>query len=249
MPKYIGPLEPGLENTAVVTAPQTRESGRRDKAKPETAPEPDLTRAKSAHRMRHLPNAITIARILVTPVLLVLLLSGTLLGQFLALILFVGAAISDYVDGSLARRYGVGSRLGQFLDPFADKVLVLGTFAVLSYLMPDQVPWWGVVLVAVRDFAVTGLRSWVEARGKSLRTSGVAKAKTTVQLTFLISVLVFLVAAKLPSPAFLVNAAEWLLTSGVVFVGMMIVVVFTVVTGVMYFARPDVSSPSTPTDV
>src|SRR5690625_4516801 len=117
--------------------------------------------------MRHLPNAITIARILVTPVLLVLLLSGTLLGQFLALILFIGAAISDYVDGSLARRYGVGSRLGQFLDPFADKVLVLGTFAVLSYLMPDQIPWWGVLLVAVRDFAVTGLRSWVEARGKS----------------------------------------------------------------------------------
>src|SRR5690625_5805524 len=95
VPKYIGPLEPGPANTAVVTAQQARESGRREKAKPETAPEPDLTRAKSAHRMRHLPNAITIARILVTPVLLVLLLSGTLLGQFLALILFIGAAISD----------------------------------------------------------------------------------------------------------------------------------------------------------
>ena len=199
--------------------------------------------------MRHLPNAITIARILVTPVLLVLLVSGTLLGQFLALVLFVAAAISDYVDGKLARRYGVGSRLGQFLDPFADKVLVLGTFAVLAYLMPDQIPWWGVLLVAVRDFAVTGLRSWVEARGRSLRTSGAAKAKTTVQLTFLISVLVFLVVAKLPSPAFLVTTAEWLLTSGVVFAGMMIVVLITVGTGVMYFARPEVSPPSTPTDV
>src|SRR5690625_7332268 len=114
--------------------------------------------------MRHLPNAITIARILVTPVLLVLLLSGTLLGQFLALILFIGAAISDYVDGSLARRYGAGSRLGQFLDPLPDKPLVLGTFAALPYLMPDQTPWSGVLLVAMSDSAVTGLGYSVEAR-------------------------------------------------------------------------------------
>ncbi|SHK11654.1 CDP-diacylglycerol--glycerol-3-phosphate 3-phosphatidyltransferase [Rhodothermus profundi] len=148
--------------------------------------------------MRHLPNALTIARIVLTPVLLVLLLSGTFTGQLAALGLFVAAAISDYLDGKLARSFRARSRLGQFLDPFADKVLVLGTFVCLAILLPHQIPWWAVGIIAGRDLLVTALRTWAEARGQSLRTLPLAKTKTTVQLVFLIGMLLLLVLRQMP---------------------------------------------------
>lgn len=193
--------------------------------------------------MKYLPNAITIIRIIVTPILLVLLLSGTFVGQLSALILFVFAAISDYLDGKLARVLKVGSRLGQFLDPLADKVLVIGTFAALSYLIPEQVPWWGVLLIVVRDVAVTLLRTWAESRGRTLRTLPLAKGKTTIQLTFLITVLLLLTLEKLVAPQAVRSAAQWILQTPIVYVGMMIVVVFTVITGLVYFFKHEYVRP------
>lgn len=190
--------------------------------------------------MKFVPNAITITRILVTPVLLVLLLSDTLLGQVWALGLFIFAAISDYLDGKLARSLQVGSRLGQFLDPFADKILVLGTFVALIVLIPEVVPWWGVVLIALRDVGVTGLRTWAESHGRSLRTLPSARYKTAVQLVFLIAVLVLLVAEKIPGE--LGQQAVWLLRSDIPFVIFLFVVAFTVVTGILYALRQEYTS-------
>lgn len=192
--------------------------------------------------MKHVPNALTIGRIVVTPVLLVLLLTETLLGQALGLTLFVLAAISDYLDGKIARSYEVKSRLGQFLDPFADKVLVLGTFTVLIFLLPDAVPWWAVALIALRDLLVTVMRSWAEAHGRSLRTLPMAKTKTAVQLTFLITILVVMLAARLPGV--LGQVGQWILASWIPFAGMMVVTVFTVLTGVLYLLRQEYSSPA-----
>jgi CDP-diacylglycerol--glycerol-3-phosphate 3-phosphatidyltransferase len=192
--------------------------------------------------MKHVPNALTIVRILLTPVLLWLLLTETFWGYASALGLFIIAAVSDYLDGMLAREFKVGSRLGQFLDPLADKVLVLGTFAVLAYLMPRQVPWWGVVLIALRDVAVTALRSWAESRGRSLRTLPLAKMKTTFQLTFLIATLVFLTASRMRVPAYVAETATWILASPIIVIAFLIVVVFTVGTGVVYFVRQEYSN-------
>jgi CDP-diacylglycerol--glycerol-3-phosphate 3-phosphatidyltransferase len=182
--------------------------------------------------IRHIPNAITIGRIVVTPILLVLLMTNTLWGQATALGLFIVAAISDYVDGKLARELEIRSRLGQFLDPFADKVLVLGTFICLSFLVPAVVPWWAVALIAARDVLVTVLRSVMEARGRSLKTSSAAKYKTTFQLTFLISMLVFLTATHLP-PA-LSDPARWVIHSGLFFWLLLVVVLVTWITGILY---------------
>lgn len=192
--------------------------------------------------MKHVPNVLTILRIVVTPVLLVLLFRETFMGQLWALVLFVLASISDYLDGKLARSYKVGSRLGQFLDPLADKVLVLGTFIALVLLTPEIVTWWGVALIALRDVFVTVLRSWAEARGRTVRTLPAAKAKTAAQLTFLISVLVFRVAATLPPP---VGAwAEWLLTSTVLFVVFLLVVAVTLWTGALYAFNLEYAEPA-----
>lgn len=192
--------------------------------------------------MRHLPNALTIARIAITPVLLGLLLSETLLGQFWAFGLFVAAAVSDYLDGKLARSYQVRSRLGQFLDPFADKILVLGTFACLAYLIPAVVPWWAVVLIALRDVGVTVLRSWAEAHGRSLRTTPVARAKTLVQLIYLILLLLLLACTK--APGALGRGAGAVLEGPVPFLVLLFVVGFTVVTGLLYAFRQEYTPPS-----
>lgn len=199
--------------------------------------------------MKHLPNALTIARIAVTPVFLVLLLSGTLTGQLVAAVLFILAAITDWLDGKVARHYGVRSRLGQFLDPLADKVLVLGAFFAFLFLPADAAGqrlaepwwWWAVGLIALRDVAVTALRAWAERRGRSIQTRYAAKLKTTVQLTFLIAVLVFLVASKL------VRFDGWVgelgaLASSVLYgpvtdVLLLVTVVLTLWTGARYFVR------------
>lgn len=183
--------------------------------------------------MKHVPNALSIARIVVTPVLLVLLFSDSLMGYAWALILFVLGAISDYFDGSLARKYGVGTRFGKYLDPLADKVLVLGTFGALIFIIPELVPVWAIVLIAVRDIAVTALRSWLKRRGRELQTSGAAKFKTTVQLTYLIATLTFLTASRIPGK--FGELVGLFLEMEIMYWLLIIVVAVTLVTGISYF--------------
>lgn len=193
--------------------------------------------------MRYLPNVLTIARILLTPVILLLIASQSLAGQGGALVLFVAASVSDYYDGKLARQMGARSRLGQFLDPFADKVLVLGTFATLAFLEPQAVPWWAVALIALRDVTVTGLRTWAESYGRSIRTLPAAKAKTLAQLFFIFCMLVLMAATHLPGPVG--STATWVLArSPLPFFGLMIVVAFTLATGALYFLRLERVSPT-----
>lgn len=185
--------------------------------------------------MKHVPNVLTVARIAITPLLLFLLFSDTFMGYIWALILFVLGAISDYFDGVLARKYGVGTRFGKYLDPLADKILVLGTFVSLVFILPDLVPVWAIGLIAVRDIAVTALRSWLKSQGGELKTSRAAKVKTTVQLTYLILTLTLLAASKLPG--LFGETVGSVLASDIMFWLLMGVTVVTVVTGVMYFAE------------
>ena len=182
---------------------------------------------------RHLPNVLTVTRIALTPVVLVLLGTQTLWAQAGALVLFMLASVSDYLDGRLAREMGTCSRLGRFLDPLADKVLVLGTFAMLALERPETVPWWAVGLIAARDVVITALRAWAEARGENLRTLPLAKSKTAAQLFFLVTMLVLLTARQLPGP--LERSAAWMLDESLIpYALLMVVVALTVVTGALY---------------
>ena len=200
---------------------------------------PILPAPPSKPHMKYLPNALTIARIVVTPLMLVALLSNTFWGLTVALVLFVLAAISDYLDGKIARSYKARSRLGQFLDPLADKVLVLGTFIAFIFVVPEIVPWWAVALIALRDLAVTLQRMWAESRGRSLRTLPIAKAKTGVQIGFIIALLLLMVGAQLPGGVG--SAATWVLESSIPFIVLILVAGFTVATGVIYIMRQDYS--------
>ena len=182
--------------------------------------------------MRHLPNALTVTRILLTPLVLLLLTWKTPAGQGGALLLFMAASASDYFDGRLARSYGARSRLGKFLDPLADKVLVLGTFITLAALHPAAVPWWAVALIALRDAGVTGLRTYAESRGHTLPTLPLAKSKTTAQLFYLVGMLALLTAAQAPA---LRADATWVLERSVLPLALLLLVVaLTLFTGALY---------------
>jgi len=127
-----------------------------------------------------LPNAITFARIALVPVFVILAYVDGAPAALAALGVFVGASLSDSLDGYLARRHGTESRLGKFLDPLADKLLV---GAALFVLVDDRsFPLWAAILIAVREIAIQVLRTNIVRRGGGLRASPTAKAKTVLQI-------------------------------------------------------------------
>jgi CDP-diacylglycerol--glycerol-3-phosphate 3-phosphatidyltransferase len=123
---------------------------------------------------------VSVARILVTPVLVLLILSPSRAGAYLAAMLFVVAAASDSVDGYLARRYEIASRLGQWLDPLADKILI--TAPVITLTAVGRFPLWAAAVIVVREFAVSALRAWLGTRGQAMPASWWGKVKTAAQM-------------------------------------------------------------------
>ncbi|HLO02297.1 MAG TPA: CDP-diacylglycerol--glycerol-3-phosphate 3-phosphatidyltransferase [Symbiobacteriaceae bacterium] len=133
----------------------------------------------------NLPNSITLARIILVPIFLYVLLRGLPYGGIIAAGIFTVAAISDGVDGYLARKNKEVTRLGKFLDPLADKLLVS---AALIALVEQGVISTGVAMMMVgREMAVTGLRGIAAAEGTIIAAGPWGKAKTVVQIVFIIA--------------------------------------------------------------
>ena len=128
----------------------------------------------------NLPNAITFARIGLVPVFLVFAFRDTDAAQIAALAIFLVASLSDSLDGYLARKQGTITRLGQFTDPLADKLLV---GAALVVLVGDEgFPLWAALVIGVREVAVQVLRITRTTGGRTMPASPFAKAKTATQL-------------------------------------------------------------------
>jgi CDP-diacylglycerol---glycerol-3-phosphate 3-phosphatidyltransferase len=134
----------------------------------------------------NLPNALTLSRIFVVPLLVVVLLTkipSDWLGvpqQLLGLSLFVGASFTDWLDGYIARKRGQVSTLGALLDPIADKLLV--SAALVSLVENRLAPAWAIVIILGREFAVSGLRSIAAAEGFTISASKKAKFKMLSQV-------------------------------------------------------------------
>ena len=126
------------------------------------------------------PNIISVARILLVPVVVILVLSREEPAEYLAAALFVLAGVTDGLDGYLARRHASVTRVGQWLDPLADKALV--TAPVVALVIVGEFPLWAAVVIVVREFAVSLLRAWLGTRGRAMPASGWGKAKTAAQL-------------------------------------------------------------------
>jgi CDP-diacylglycerol---glycerol-3-phosphate 3-phosphatidyltransferase len=137
----------------------------------------------------NIPNAITLSRLVLTAVFVAGTAFETFLGHWIALISFVIAAISDFVDGYLARKMGLVTPMGKLLDPLADKILVGAAFVYLS--AEGLCPVWVTVMILAREFLVTGLRQIAVEAGQVLAADNLGKWKTTWQLTFCIACLVW----------------------------------------------------------
>ena len=168
--------------------------------------------------MLNLPNLLTIFRILLVPILVVVLLTELAGKEFIGLGLFLLAALTDFLDGFIARRRKQVTRLGKLLDPAADKILTSAAFISLVGL--GLAPAWMVVVVVAREFAVSALRSLAASQNLVLAASASGKIKTVTQI---VAISLLIVSDQLGSFKLLAPIALW------------IAVVATIYSGVEYF--------------
>ena len=175
-----------------------------------------------------LPNQLTTLRIILTPVFLVLFLSDDPVLKQVSI-----AAITDWYDGWLARKFNYITTWGKFMDPLADKILTSAAF--FAFVAIGVLELWMVIVVVVRDLLITGLRLFAEWQKKSFTTSNLAKVKTLVQMVFIFYLLI----------VFTLKENEWLanqipeifdiLTNQTaIFITMLVITIFTFTTGVVY---------------
>jgi len=135
----------------------------------------------------NIPNLLTMGRVVAIPFFVWLLDEPTPIRGFWACIVFTLAAITDLLDGYLARKLGVVSVLGKFLDPLADKLIVM---AALVWMVPmGRMPAWAVVLLLARELSVTGLRSVAASEGVVISAGNEGKTKTALQMIGIIALL------------------------------------------------------------
>jgi CDP-diacylglycerol--glycerol-3-phosphate 3-phosphatidyltransferase len=170
----------------------------------------------------NLPNALTLLRIFLVPVLVVVLLTRaqTERGLYLGAGIFGLAVLTDYFDGYFARRRNQVTKLGMLLDPIADKLLTAAAFVALVEM--GSVPAWMVMIILGREFAVTGLRNIAAGRGVLIPASSLGKGKMVAQV---VAIFLLLLERRLPALHPLALASLWL------------VVVLALVSGVDYFHR------------
>jgi CDP-diacylglycerol--glycerol-3-phosphate 3-phosphatidyltransferase len=134
------------------------------------------------------PNSLTLFRIAAVPIIVVLMLWPNRIFALLAAVFFGAAAITDYLDGYLARHWGLESTLGMVMDPVADKLLVSSTFIMLA--SHGWIPAWIVCIIVGRELAVTGLRNIIAGEGQDISASWLGKYKTGFQIAAAIPLLI-----------------------------------------------------------
>ena len=208
----------------------------------------------------NLPNALSVGRIAVTPLIAALPFANSWKLRLLAFVLFVIAAITDYVDGMLARSRKQETDFGRLLDPLADKALLVGTFVPMYILAPNfpfvtpvgavGLPWWVIAVVLGREVFMTVFRQAAARRGVVIAAIGPAKWKTGFQLVWQGSAYFWFFAATLAAAKGW-TSAPWrgfaLFNGTVGTVTMIIAVVLTLYSLVLYlrsFSTVFATSPS-----
>lgn len=181
----------------------------------------------------NVPNILTIARILITPIFLAVILMDTLPHKFLiACVIFSIGSITDAVDGHLARKNNQITNFGKFLDPIADKILT--TSALLAFMSMGLCNIWIVMLVLTREFAIASVRMIAAAGGVVIPANIWGKIKTVSQMVFTILIMLLgetweiisntnaVLFAKLPDLSLISNGLLW------------ITAILTVISGIIY---------------
>lgn len=202
----------------------------------------------------NLPNKLTMIRILLIPIIMIVysirplrenyILWHTLSqANFIILLLIFIGAITDFLDGQIARRKNLVTNLGKFLDPLADKLLTCTGFIILleqnhynqqisGGLAPTLLAWWMVIIILAREFMVTGLRLLAAGQGKVISASWYGKIKTTLQF---ITILFLFAGGAVYKGATLYNIPTWYeIIAKILIVGMLFV---TILSGYDYIKK------------
>lgn len=153
---------------------------------PDSSPRPK--RSSIREDAINLPNLLTFGRIALIPVVLWLISIGTPRASFWAAMVYAVTAITDFLDGWLARRQGLVSVLGKFLDPLADKLLVMAVLVFLVYL--GHAPAWAVILLLARELSITSLRVIAMSEGVVIAAGRGGKDKTALQMVALLLLII-----------------------------------------------------------
>lgn len=164
----------------------------------------------------NLPNKLTILRVIMIIPFLGILYLGVPYADWWALAIFIVASLTDMADGKIARKYGLVTDFGKFMDPLADKMLT--TAAMVWFVENGQMAGWALLVVLVREFAVSGLRMLASDKGRVIAAGWSGKVKTA-------STMVCLVLMFLPIPALLNTVCVW------------VIVVTTIYSGIEYFVQ------------
>jgi len=178
--------------------------------------------------MRQIPNLLGLFRVLATPIMVYWILQRDGWSLLYAAVLLFTMAMSDIVDGNLARRLGVVSPLGIFLDTISDKIFVAG--ALIPMVETSLLPSWYALTIIAREFAVSGLRSYAASQGIVIPARSWGKQKLTFTVMAIIWILVYTALQGIPaSPWWFVWLSEWWIVPTV------LALVWTVGSGIEYF--------------
>jgi CDP-diacylglycerol---glycerol-3-phosphate 3-phosphatidyltransferase len=191
--------------------------------------------APAACRVVNLPNSITLTRILSIPLLMWILSSARFSSvhgekELLASLVFIAAAMTDGIDGYLARKREQITTMGILLDPLADKLLIAAAFVTLAQLNPRLVPAWIAVVVIGREFLVSGLRSIAASEGFTIEASELGKLKMVVQIVAVVAVILDLRWTEWPIHGYYVFPIHW-----IAYLAIWFMVAVSLVSAVDYF--------------
>lgn len=188
---------------------------------------PDTTTADDIGFLRHIPNILTVVRIFMVPALIILMLRYEQWAAWAALIVFIVASFTDYLDGHIARKHHIITDFGKIADPIADKALMLGAFITLS-AHHGYPPWWFTIVVILREVAVTLLRMYLLRQSIVVPASKGGKFKTVTQMVLVILLLLWQVIGSN-------NLTYATVYRVIVDIVLLAAVVATVLSGLVYF--------------
>ena len=181
----------------------------------------------------NLPNKITIGRIVLAFIFMIALFCSGLASKILALVIFLAAAATDYLDGYLAKKYNSISDFGKIMDPVADKILTLAAF--LAFVEMKLVPAWMVVIIIMRELLITSIRLRALMKKEVLAAGKGGKHKTVSQMLSIFVILIFIVIkeAGVSTFGFWNDSFEYWYRQ-LIFILMLITVALTIISGVSY---------------
>ena len=182
-----------------------------------------------------LPNLLTLFRIAMSAVLYLLYVQHFQTRPLLLFIMYIIIALTDLVDGIIARKFNMVTELGKELDPMADKVLVF--LMLFAFFRISLLPLWVIIPIFARDIFVNYLRKRSKVLEISFKTSNIAKAKTAIQMTFIGAVLAIPAIMNLKINDKLYDFLADLVSGPAIMVTMIIIMIFTVYTGVDYYVK------------